>query len=370
MHISLIEPFYRGSHRQWADTYQQYSQHQVKLYTLPGRHWKWRMHGGAVALAKRFMASSDPADMLLATDMLDLSAFLALTRTKTARLPTAIYFHENQLTYPWSPDDRDVSLKRDNHYGFINYSSALVADRVYFNSHWHKHSFIDGLDGFLSQFPDHQGKDTIQSIKAKSDVLYLGMDLKGMQNLAVPERSSSPVILWNHRWEYDKGPEAFFDCLYRLDKAGADFQLIVLGKAYQKLPPVFDTARTRLAHRILHWGFVDSRAVYFRLLKQADLLPVTSRQDFFGGSVVEAIYAGCYPLLPDRLAYPEHLPEELRDRCIYKTDEELFQKLLHLLKAPPSNSALSIRLQNFVARYDWSILAAHYDSVFKQLTAS
>ena len=25
-----------------------------------------------------------------------------------------------------------------------------------------------------------------------------------------------PLILWNHRWEYDKNPEPFFQSLFRL----------------------------------------------------------------------------------------------------------------------------------------------------------
>ncbi len=134
MRILLVEPYYTGSHAVWAEGYAQYSQHHIDILSLPGRFWKWRMHGGAVTLAQKFLASDLNHDFILATDMLDLTTFLALTRTKTAHVPTAIYFHENQLTYPWSPDDRDVAQKRDKHYGFINYTSALAADAVFFNS--------------------------------------------------------------------------------------------------------------------------------------------------------------------------------------------------------------------------------------------
>mgnify|MGYP000456988033 CR=1 FL=1 len=37
---------------------------------------------------------------------------------------------ENQITYPWSPQDEDVKYQRNNQYGFINYTSALAADQV------------------------------------------------------------------------------------------------------------------------------------------------------------------------------------------------------------------------------------------------
>ena len=66
------------------------------------------MHGGAVTLARMFMESELQPDLILTTDMLDLTIFLSLTRSRTANIPTAIYFHENQLSYPWSTTDRDV----------------------------------------------------------------------------------------------------------------------------------------------------------------------------------------------------------------------------------------------------------------------
>ena len=44
--------------------------------------------------------------------MLDLCTFLALTRHQVRRIPVALYFHENQLTYPWSPTDLDPAQQR------------------------------------------------------------------------------------------------------------------------------------------------------------------------------------------------------------------------------------------------------------------
>ena len=168
MNILLVEPYYTGSHKSWAQGYQSFSNHNVQIISLPGQFWKWRMHGGAITLAKQFMDMDFSPDLILATDMLDLTTFLSLTKSRTAQVPNALYFHENQLSYPWSNSDRDVQEKRDHHYGFINLSSALTADHVLFNSQYHHDSFHHEGLRLLKHFPDHNELDVIEKIKEKS----------------------------------------------------------------------------------------------------------------------------------------------------------------------------------------------------------
>ena len=213
MKILLLEPFLSGSHQKWAEGYQAFSRHDVRLHSLKGRHWKWRMHGGAVSLAGRFPASGWKPSLILATDMLDVAAFLGLARQHTAGIPAITYFHENQITYPWSPADEDIGRQRDNHYGFINYTSALASDRVFFNSRFHRRSFLDSLPGFLNQFPDARELQRIKELEKKSEVLPLGMNLRALNLRDKPGKYPEATLLWNRRWEYDKAPEVFFRIL-------------------------------------------------------------------------------------------------------------------------------------------------------------
>ena len=365
MKVALIEPFFIGSHALWSFGLQKFSRHHIEIFSLKGKYWKWRMHGGAVSLAQSFVNSDFLPDLILAGDMLDLTTFLALSRKKSQHIPCAIYFHENQITYPWSPTDPDIKLKRDNQYGFINYTSALAADACFFNSTFHKASFLQHLPTFLSQFPDYQGLDEIDGIRDKSVVLPLGLDLKELSIISHNNKPEVAVILWNHRWEYDKNPDTFFKVLFRLKEQAIPFQLIILGKSYARTPPVFEEAKSKLAKEIIHFGFTDNREDYAQFLHLADILPVTSWQDFFGGSIVEAIACNCYPILPNRLAYPEHIPPTFREEHLYHSEEELFQKL----KAAVLNISL-IRSKNytdFVADYDWRNLVAKYDAAFETL---
>jgi glycosyltransferase involved in cell wall biosynthesis len=55
---------------------------------------------------------------------------------------------------------------------------------------------------------------------------------------------------------------------------------------------------------VVRWGYQPDKA-YWQALRAADVVVSTARHEFFGIGVVEAISAGCWPLLPDRLAYPE-----------------------------------------------------------------
>lgn len=367
MHITLIEPFFTGSHAAWATGYARHSNHTVDILSLSGHFWKWRMHGGAVTLARKFLASDVLPDLLLVTDMLDLTTFLALTRRKTAHIPVALYFHENQICYPWSPTDRDILQKRDHHYGFINYCSALAADAVVFNSAYHYNAFFRELPPFLKQFPPPHEEGTADIIRTKSSVLHLGLDLQKFDYAEThrthdADMNQVPLILWNHRWEYDKNPEEFFRALFLLDEQGLDFRVAILGKCFGQHPPIFRTTRERLREKIVHYGYVEDFAHYAQWLQGSDIVPVTSHQEFFGASLVEAVYCGGYPILPTRLTYPELIPYETHPDLFYETFQELVEKLTGAL-----HGIGKIREQSFrhcVERYSWQHMAPEYDRVF------
>ncbi|MCB0634587.1 MAG: DUF3524 domain-containing protein [Saprospiraceae bacterium] len=367
MQILLIEPFFTGSHRQWAEGYRKFSRHQVRILQLPGRHWKWRMYGGAVSLARQFLQLDQLPDLILASDMLDLTTFLSLTRARSAGIPAIVYFHENQITYPWSAADEDTRLGRNNQYGFLNYTSALAADRVFFNSAYHRTSFLSALEPFLRQFPDQRELELIEQISEKSEVLPLGMDLHSLAQNPPAKRPEEPVIVWNHRWEYDKHPELFFQALTQLHNEGCAFKLIVMGEAFQKSPEIFSVAREKLSTHLLHFGYAPDRDAYARWLHLADIVPVSSRQDFFGGSVVEALYCNCHPLLPNRLAFPEHLPEAKRTEYLYDRESE-FTGRLRMLLPQIDRIRSNTCYRDFVAHYDWRILAPVYDDSMMQLS--
>jgi glycosyltransferase involved in cell wall biosynthesis len=374
MEILLIEPYNTGSHAEWALGYARHSSHVVRTLSLSGEHWKWRMHGGAVTLARKFHESGHAPDLILATDMLDLASFLALTWAKTAGVRSAVYFHENQITYPWSPLDRDPAERRDEHYGFINFTSALAADRVFFNSQYHMDSFLNELPRFLARFPDHQELSSVERICEKSSVLPLGFEFARLDPMTLRDPAEEktagrrrPLVVWNHRWEYDKNPEEFFRVLRILASRGLDFDVALLGESFDEIPACFADAESEFGDRIVQFGYVQERAEYARWLRRADLLPVTSNQEFFGASVIEAVFCGCFPILPARLAYPELFPVELRSACFYRDFDDLVRRLTAALTQIDRVRKISFR--SVAEKFDWRRVAPVYDAVFADTVA-
>jgi glycosyltransferase involved in cell wall biosynthesis len=369
MRILFVEPFFTGSHAMWIGGIEEKSRHEISVIHLPGRYWKWRMHGGAITLAGMYSELPKKPDLIVASDMLDLTLFLSLIRNDMYNIPVVLYFHENQITYPWSPDDRDIIHNRDSHYGFINFSSALAADFVIFNSEFHRNSFLDALPGFLNQFPDLNELDKVELIRKKSSVLYLGLPLARYDSMNIPEKKGAdlPLILWNHRWEYDKNPGEFFEVLEEIDRMGIGFNLAILGENYRKSPSEFENAKSRYGSRIVKYGYAESFQEYAGWLWMADILPVTSNQDFFGISIAEAVYCRTVPLLPVRLTYPELFPGEKFNGYFYRDREELILKLKETVENYSEIDTDELRSQ--VSRFDWGNICSTYDDLFQEMVS-
>lgn len=365
--ILWIDPFHGGSHAAVAAGYAARSGHTVELLTLPtDGGWRWRMRGGAVSLARRARVGARP-DLIVCSDMLDLATFRALSADRFHDLPAAVYFHENQLTYPLPP-----GRQRDLSFAWVNYTAALVADAVIFNSDFHRREFLAALPGLLGRFHDFQELETVAQIAAKSHVLAPGIDLASLDaQVATAEHFASSAvqrpasILWNSRWEYDKQPVAFFAAIEQLEARGAEFRLLVAGEHIDPQAPAFVAARQRWAARIDHWGYAPSRAAYAALLRRADIVVSTAIQEFFGIGVVEALSQGCAPILPRRLNYPELLPPELHEHCLYDNEAGLVELLDAALQRP----AMRASWRALAAPYDWSVAAPRFDRFFAALAA-
>ena len=321
MKILALEAYYGGSHRAFIDGWVAKSRHEWSLLTLPAHKWKWRMRHSAINFAEKVnkqLAEGKKWDVIFCSDMLNLAEFKGLADSSISKIPTIVYFHENQLTYPCR-----FETERDYQFAMTNITTALAADFVWFNSGFHRSEFLGAIDGFFKRMNDNQPVGTAEKIKRKSAIYPPGIGTFPQRN----ERKDGPMrILWAGRWEHDKNPDDFFAALKILKESGCDFRLDCLGQQFRDGPECFTWAKDYFADNIGCWGYQENKADYDKILCHADIFVSTANHEFFGISAAEAISAGAYPLLPRRLAYPEILRglETITD-CVFFYDGSIKQ---------------------------------------------
>ncbi len=374
MRILFIEPYDGGSHRSFREGLTARSRHGIEALTLPARFWKWRMRGAAAWFADAAAAGGRDYDLILATDYLNLADLRGLLPAGMRDLPAVLYMHENQLTYPLSPDE-----EFDFHFGFTNIISCLAADRVVFNSAWHRDLFLDALPEYLGRMPEAVPRDVRSRLAGRCEVLPVGLERSphpaesfapyagGACDPGVgpswPRDGRSHVILWNHRWEFDKRPDMFSRALLRLAEAGFDFRLMLLGESRGN-EDAFAELRDRLGDRIEAWGHQPSRADYEACLERADIVVSCAAQEYFGISVAEAIHAGAYPVLPREQVYPSLYGSLCRGRHFYTGEDELVALLRDLIGGDACGHVCSLSLD--CDAFCWDRLIERYDALLEE----
>ena len=296
------------SHTRWAEGLAASSAHDVTVRMSPPERWKWRMQCGGV----EFADTCTDAEVVLVDGMLDVSAFAAEVRrprSGAASPPTVcVYFHENQLTTPFAPGDRDVARGTHWHYGACNYRSLLSVDAAFFNSATQLNQFADALPAMIRQ---QCPPDTVQwhldkakeLVRTRCAVLPEGLDFGALNgedgdganggglddvhaddvgvhgggdggdgsSSSTSSVGSLPVILWNARLEDDKDPATFVDVLTTLRASGVRFQLVVLGTDSTKGQRWYARLREDFTSELLFCGFCETNDEYFGWLRRCNV---------------------------------------------------------------------------------------------------
>ncbi len=346
MNILVLEPYYGGSHKAFLDQLTRKLPDNFHFLTLPARKWKWRMRLSAPYFATH-LAGMNKFDLVLCSTFVDVAALRGCGPKWLSRIPVLTYFHENQFAYPVQVKD-----KRDFHFALTNYTTALASDRLAFNSSYNYQTFMDGCRGILNKAADMPMPD-LDKIRQKSIILHPGLDFSPVDHSPAPLKKNIPLIIWNHRWEHDKNPELFFTTLFQLENEGVKFELAILGQSFKRQPKIFALAEKKLQSRIRHFGFVKSRDEYIHWLRQGHVVVSTATHEFYGISIIEAVRAGCTPLLPDKLSYPELFPPDF----LYQRNQ-FSQRLKHLLTAGRFSSQRQCR--ELTERFSWDNLQDSY----------
>lgn len=358
--VLVAEPFYGGSHKAFLDGLVRHSRHEFELLTLPDGEWRRRMRRGAQELAPAAMAATGTFDLLIVTDMLDLPAFLALTRPRFASTPVLCYFHENQFTYP-----RLRGTKFNSWFGQINYLSACAADYVAFNSQFHREDFLGALRALARTSNGWLVESLIAGIEARSAVLPVGVELAWLDAHEQSRRPrEEPLVLWNHRWEFDKAPAVFARAITVLADEGLAFQVALAGDPGPNPARELMELGHRAPGRIAHSGYAASREAYAELLWNSAIVASTARHEFFGVGMAEALYCGCVPVAPARYNYPALIPREWHERCLFEDEAALVHKLRRVITDPIGETAPG---RASAARFAWEKVAEAWDDAIEMM---
>lgn len=300
----LLSAYAAVSHQHWA---QGICRHvdaiDWQLLELPPRHFSWRIRGNPLTWT---LDASDVLerhyDVILATSMVDLATLLGL-HPHLGRARKIVYFHENQFAYPLSAE-----RKSEVEAQMVNLYSALAADQVVFNTTYNRDSFLGGVRGFLKRMPEKVRIGATLDRLAR-DACVVPVPIEPLNEAMPPKRGRR--IVWNHRWEYDKNPDDFFQALHGLKTRGVDFEVAVMGQRFRQQPEIFEAAHAWLEGHLSCWG-PQPGASYREILEGADIVISTTFHEFQGLSIMEAAQRGCLPLVPDRLCFPELYPREYR----------------------------------------------------------
>jgi glycosyltransferase involved in cell wall biosynthesis len=331
------------------------------------------MRGAAPYFADLINTQKDnPSDLIIATDFLNLADLRGLLHPPWDRVPCLLYMHENQLTYPLSPEE-----EFDFHFGFTNIISALTAESLVFNSEYHRELFLNSLPNYLAKMPEAVPRHVDGRLASKSLALPVGLEHKPhpLGSYAPylggscapdvgppwPRDGKAATILWNHRWEFDKRPDLFARSLLRLAAEGVHFQILLLGEP-RGHEEVFSGLRDTLGRRCLAYGFQPDRAEYDRMLARSDIVVSCAEQEYFGIAVAEAVHAGAYALLPKSQVYPSLYGRRCKGKHFYSGEEELVNMLRDLLTDSRYGHVCSLPLD--CDAFCWERLIDRYDELF------
>ena len=369
MKILLLSAYDAASHRRWRrGLVSAFPGYQWEILVLPARYFNWRIRGNSLSWAYgQREVLEQPYELIIATSMVDLATLKGLVPSLAAT-PSIVYFHENQFAYPANERQRN-SLEP----AMVNLYSALAADRLVFNSEYNRSSFINGVGELLHKLPDFVPPGIVELLQQRSQLLPVPIEPECFQ--ASQSAASEPLhIVWNHRWEYDKGPDRLLRLLRLLLATKQVFSLSVLGEQFRQRPKEFDEIKQVFSLQssavLKHCGYIESISEYRQVLASADVVLSTALHDFQGLAVLEAVAAGCIPLLPGRLCYGEWFDDDFCYRSIVDdADREAQGVAERVIALAAAKKTATLPCAPTVTNFAWQSLKPCYQGLLTEVVA-
>jgi hypothetical protein len=291
-------------------------------------------------------------DILFTSEAMNLASLYRLM-PRLAKQPSVVYFHENQIFHPQapvrrgpkSPEDDDsfflgsggavappaviprmaaAAASREVDLELVNLNTATAATEIWFNSDYHHQTFLAQAAKLVGRHPEISSRNPMPDVTIKSQVMPPPIDL----NLVPHVQTTNTIPLRDPRAIFvdtrDANVPLLNSALTRLTQRGEKFRLITVGPI-EDLSDAWPRRTVSESQDVAHvLGLLESAVVL-------SVRPTAS----FDLQVIRGLQAGCRPVLPDRGIYPDLIPEESRDQCLYNPTIDALADALQDAINPP-----------------------------------
>lgn len=369
--VLLLSAYHAQSHQVWTERVQDlFPDWHWHCLSLPPRHFNWRIRSNGLqwAFAETAILNQE-WDLLIATSMVDLASLRSLLPTLCS-VPAVVYFHENQFAYP---ENDSIQPTFNVEPLLVPIYSALSADRVLFNSEYNRKTFLDGVRSLSRKLPEPFPTGALEQLNRSAVVPVPVTTAEQQADSARSKHPSLLEVIWNHRWEYDKSPDLLLAIVEETLKRTQSIRFHIVGQQFRQQPKEFEEI-IRLLEEWSKTSGVDCGATgflaeseYRTLLQSADVVLSTAAHDFQGLSVQEACVAGCSPLAPDALVYPEYLGPDF----LYEMANDTSDTAITVANALELRLAMKQRGEELLipdlSRFKGSAAKASYEKIFSEI---
>jgi glycosyltransferase involved in cell wall biosynthesis len=174
-----------------------------------------------------------------------------------------------------------------------------------------------------SAFGEYLSDETMQTLDKKSRVLPFGL-ISGDEPISPPaEPNSTPIVLYNHRFENYKMPSRTFELLDQLRGDGHEFEIVV-------------TQTPGQGTRKYHYDrtvYASSRDDYLDNISSPSINITNTVNETFCISALDSLMMGHLLVAPNALTFPELVPPDYP--FLYDTREEQAAHMAHILDTWP-----------------------------------
>ncbi|MCX6794270.1 MAG: glycosyltransferase [Candidatus Gottesmanbacteria bacterium] len=196
-----------------------------------------------------------------------------------------------------------------------------------------------------------------------SKIFVVGAPVDSEKISAYSQPRDYNTVIFNHRLNEDKKPEYFLRMVDDLSLQYPNLRFYISTNLNDKdfWHSMDEDLHIKLKEALsknksLSVVFNSSREEYFGLLNRAYLAPCFSTHETFGFSVAESLAAGCIPVVPARLTYPELVDSETD--FLYSSTGDLendyqaaLQRMLYFIQHPEFGEKKSIEARSLVERF-------------------